>query len=387
MKRHKYQWLMSGLILLVALAIGIAVYSTHFSKSTPGVSSTIVEGRYQEWKSAYLRGNKQQKFVKTNNGKKDQTLSEAQGYGMLITVMAAKQGFGSHKTFDQLTRYYVRHQISDKNSLMAWRQNQKDIAMVSNKTERTSATDGDLDIAYALILADEKWGSKGELNYRRLAKKLLSTIQKQEINQTTYLPKVGNWATAPKSENVVRTSDLMTAYFRKFAKYTQDVRWTKVAENSQTTLRKLSAQHKSGLMADFVIVSGNNLRTSNVQAKQVASKYDNKYGFNACRIPWRVAYDYQVGHSQVSKKIVNKMCAFFVSQKKVTAVYTLSGKPVEKYSNKAFTTPVAYAAEVVLNQTLKNRYTKDLTAKMTTKDYYPDTIQMVTLLTSGSIGK
>lgn len=387
LKNHKYQWLIGGLIILVAFGIGAAVYSTYSPRSTSSVSTATIKTHYRTWKKDYLRGTSRQKFVKTNAGKKNQTLSEAQGYGMLISVMAAQQGFGSQKTFDQLTRYYVAHQISKTNPLMAWRQNQKGNQMVSTKAEKTSATDGDLDIAYALILADEKWGSKGSLKYNQLANDLLKAIKEQEINSTTNLPKVGNWATASTSIDLVRTSDLMTAYFRKFASYTQDGSWTKVAQNSQNTLKKLSDQQTTGLMADFVTVSGSDLKTGSVKAKQVASEYDNQYGFNACRIPWRVAYDYQLNHSQVSKKIVEKMCKFFTTKKKITAVYTLSGKAVENYPNTAFSAPVAYAAQVVSNQTLQNRYVQDLTANISAKDYYPATIQMATLLASGSIGK
>ena len=81
------------------------------------------------------------------------------------------------------------------------------------------------------------------------------------------------------------------------------------------------------------------------------------------------------------------MCRFFASQKKLTAVYTLTGKPVEKYANVAFTAPVAYAAQIISNQKLKSRYTSALTEKMSGENYYSDTIQMLTLLTSGSIGK
>jgi len=141
------------------------------------------------------------------------------------------------------------------------------------------------------------------------------------------------------------------------------------------------------LMADFVTVNGTQLQLSSVKAKQVASKYDDQYGFNACRIPWRVAYDYQLNHSQVSKSVVKKMCQFFTNEKKITAVYTLNGKAVESYSNVAFTAPVAYAATVISDQTLSSRYRKVLTEPMVAKDYYPATIQMVTLLTCGSIGK
>lgn len=387
MKKHKYQWLIGCLIILVSFAIGTAIYSTQGNKKVAGVNETTIKERYQTWQKAYLRGNNKQKFVKTNTGKTQQTMSEAHGYGMLITVMAAQQGFGSQKNFDQLTRYYLSHRISQDNALMAWRQNEKNGKMVSTKVERTSATDGDLDIAYALILADEKWGSKGEFKYNDLANQLLNAIQKREMNSTTNLPKVGDWATSESTANIVRPSDLITAYFRKFASYTQDGSWTKVAQSSQNTLKKLSGQEKTGLMADFVTVQGANLKTGQVQAKQVASKYDADYAFNACRIPWRVAYDYQLSHSQVSKAILQKMNQFFESEKKITAIYTLDGKALENYSNAAFTAPVVYAAQTLSDQTLEERYSSALTAEISKNNYYPSTIQMAVLLASGSLGK
>jgi len=384
MKRQKFQWLLSGLIILVAIAIGVAIYSTYTPAHTSSVSTKIVKQRYRTWEKDYLRGNSQQKFVKTNSGTTDQTLSEAQGYGMLITVMAAKQGFGSQKTFDQLTRYYLNHQISSQNPLMAWRQTGQGIAMVSNKAEKTSATDGDLDIAYALILADEQWGSSGKIKYNKLAKKLLKSIKKHEINSTTKLPKVGDWAINSDSSKLVRTSDLMTAYFRKFARFTGDGSWIIVAQNSQKTLRNLSNQEKTGLMSDFVTVSGSRLKTGHVKANQVASKYDNQYGFNACRIPWRVAYDYQLNRSRTSKQVLLKMNKFFMAKDKITAVYDLDGKAVESYSNEAFSAPVAYAAEVVGNRTLKNRYQKSLTSELPVQNYYPATVQMAVMLAASN---
>jgi len=103
----------------------------------------MVAKHYRVWKGTYLYGDSNAKFVVTNEDKnKKQTLSEAQGYGMLIAIMSARQGFGSQKTFDQLTQYYMDHRISKDNPLMAWRQQQVGKRMVSTASEKTSATDG-----------------------------------------------------------------------------------------------------------------------------------------------------------------------------------------------------------------------------------------------------
>ncbi|ETY72642.1 glycosyl hydrolase family 8 [Lactiplantibacillus fabifermentans] len=385
-KQHKYQWLISALIILVAIGLGTAIYKTQKPPATTNTSDHEIKTHYAEWQAAYLRG-QHSKYVLTTSTGKPQTLSEAQGYGMLITVMAANHQLATQRTFNQLTRYYLAHRLSVANPLMAWRQTEKNGQMQSASNERTSATDGDLDIAYALILADQQWGSRGQYNYRRLAKQLISAIKTHEINATTHLPLVGEWATTASTVNLVRPSDLMTAYFRKFASYTHDGSWTRVAQNSQTALQKLSAAHATGLMADFVTVSGTKLKLGMVHAKQVASAHDNQYAYNACRIPWRVAYDYQLSESRTSKKIVQKMLTFFTRQNKITAIYTLNGKAVTKTANQAFTTPIVYAAQATGNQVLTKRYPTALSTKIETHNYYPATIHMLMLVMSGEIGK
>lgn len=385
-KRHKYQWLIGALIILVSIALGSAIYKTQRPQATSSTTKSEIVSHYRTWKKDYLRGG-QQKYVLTTSSGAKQTLSEGQGYGMLITAMVAQHGVKSQKIFNQLTRYYLAHQVSSTKPLMAWRQTQRQGKMQSTTAEKTSATDGDLDIAYALILADEQWGSKGTYNYQQLAKKLIGAIKTYELNSTTKLPLVGDWATSKSTKNLVRPSDLITAYFRKFASYTGDGSWTQVAQRSQTTLQKLSAAQSTGLMADFVTVTGTGLTLGTVQPKQVASSHDAQYGYNACRIPWRVTYDYQLNHSRVSQKIAKKMLTFFTKQSKIKAIYTLKGQAVTSYTNQAFTTPVVYSAQALSNQVLTKRYANALSVKIDNHDYYPATIQMLMLLMSGSIGK
>ncbi|MCF7522424.1 glycosyl hydrolase family 8 [Levilactobacillus brevis] len=56
-------------------------------------------------------------------------------------------------------KYYRAHRISSSLPLMQWKQTKRAGKMTSVGSEKNSATDGDLDIAYALILADKKWGA------------------------------------------------------------------------------------------------------------------------------------------------------------------------------------------------------------------------------------
>ena len=52
--------------------------------------------------------------------------------------------------------------------------------------DETSATDGDMDIAYSLLLADKQWGSKGAINYLQSGRDMIAAIMQYEINQETW---------------------------------------------------------------------------------------------------------------------------------------------------------------------------------------------------------
>lgn len=332
---------------------------------------------YRQWKKAYVRGG-QQKYVQTNDGHgASRVYSEGQGYGMLASVLAAKRGVKTHTTFNQLYRYYRAHRVSKANPLMQWQQIKRQGKLTSVGSERNSATDGDLDIAYALILADKQWGSR-KVNYRQAARQLLVAIQRSEINPTTHLPMMGNWATTANDQRKLRTADLMTGYFRAFAKVSQKAKWTRTANQSQKMVKKLSAQHKTGLFPDFTYVTGKHLTRRSVRPNTIESATDNQVGYNACRVPWRLAQTYRLTHDATTKRALTKQLNFFQRRSKVTAVYTLGGRAVYTYQNAAFTAPVVTAARVLKRSTLQRKFAKQLPAKIQKHDYYSATLQMIT---------
>jgi len=120
-----------------------------------------VRSFYILWKERYINancGNGQYYVWFEKPGK--QSVSEGQGYGMMIVALMAGFDKKAKNTFDGLYHYYKAHPSKRSPKLMAWAQdkNCKDIS-------GDSATDGDMDIAYALLLADKQWGSYGDINY------------------------------------------------------------------------------------------------------------------------------------------------------------------------------------------------------------------------------
>ena len=374
---QKRGWL-TGLLSLT-MFLGLA-WGLTLAPSTPAQAKTSQSVTwYRQWQKAYV-GGKSQKYVRINDGQgTTRTVSESQGYGMLAAVLAAKKGAKTHATFNQFYRYYRAHRISKANPLMCWQQLKRNGKLTSVGSERNSATDGDLDIAYALILADRKWGSH-KTNYRQAAKKLIKAIKAHEINPTTKLPLMGNWATNSYDRSKLRTGDLMTGYFKTFAKFTGDKSWNTVAQRSQKAVKKLSARHKTGLFPDFIRVTGKTLKLKAVHPGEIESANDNQYAYNACRVPWRLGQTYRITKDKTTKKALNKQLAFFNKRQKITAIYTLGGRAVNSYTNPAFTAPVYFGAKTLKKTSLQKRVKAQLPAKIQKKSYFGATLQVLTAL-------
>ena len=108
---------------------------------------------YNSWKARYFKNNCGANQYYVWFGDEDPSaicVSEGQGYGMLIAAYMAGYDSNAETIFDGLYNFYKAHPSSINSNLMAWQQGTSctDINGVD------AATDGDMDIAYALLLAD-----------------------------------------------------------------------------------------------------------------------------------------------------------------------------------------------------------------------------------------
>src|SRR5690606_33905590 len=83
----------------------------------------------------------------------DSTVSEGQGYGMLLAVYMDDQ-----EVFDSLWRYTKLH--FNENGLMHWEIHPNGMEVIG----QGAASDGDGDMAWAVIMAAGKWGGQGSLD-------------------------------------------------------------------------------------------------------------------------------------------------------------------------------------------------------------------------------
>lgn len=268
---------------------------------------------YSQWRRNYVvKMNNNQSYINTTPGtKKNTALSEGQGYGMYIAALAAKRGWNNQAEFDQLNNFYLNHREKIKGKqtmLMSWKVIEKGGKW---KTIKNSATDGDLYIAQALLMASKQWKNK---KYKQEAVGLLKNILRYEYNSETGCLTVGNWADShSKYYSLVRTSDVMPTFFANFYDATNDEHWLRIRTTMLKCLNDLSMQHKTGLVPDFAWVSEKKVQP--VKAKTVATKYDGDYSANACRVLMLLAQSKE----PLAEKTLRRMMKFFSKQNTITA--------------------------------------------------------------------
>jgi endo-1,4-beta-D-glucanase Y len=268
--------------------------SGHYAQGYVPSSATAAAAlsSYSNWKTTYLLSDCGSGYYRVDNANGDaSTFSEGQGYGMVLTAY-----FGDKTQFDGLWAFAQKN--FNASNLMGWHVNCG--GFTTSDGGNGSATDGDTDIGFGLLIAAVQWGG----TYLQQAVAYLATLKTGDFTTCSpsgrNMPIAGNWqmgstdpcTTAGGGSN---TSYWMPGYYRVFQAVTGDAFWGKAADDV-VALYNLSADPTTGIIVnevdqDGVAVSG------------------QTYDYNSCRIPWRAVLDYlwfgTAGAAQATTKITN----------------------------------------------------------------------------------
>jgi endo-1,4-beta-D-glucanase Y len=347
---------------------------------------TQVELFYNQWKARYIKPgcDKQQFYVWFEKPGKE-CVSEGQGYGMIITALMAGYDKQAKAVYDGLYNYYKAHPASRSSYLMAWAQGKN-----CKSLDGSAATDGDMDIAYSLLLADKQWGSKGAINYQQEAKKILAAIMRYEINQVSYSVLLSDGSEGDSKDYYdMRSSDFMPANFKAFEGAIKTAKWQKVIDNNYALFNSLQKNYSpdAGLVPDFI--QGINNKAHPAKPNYLESKYDGCYNYNACRVPWRVSTDYLLYGDKRAKLFVDKVNHWIKETTEgnpdnISAGYTLEGNDIKGryFEALSFIAPFTVAAMVdKSNQQWLNKLWDYLLAfKLRDYDYYDNSIKMLDMI-------
>lgn len=302
-----------------------------------GANATLVDEMYVQWKAKYLTtlqediaagyttNNKAEWFVNnaptalrikwngSSNGcssaQQDCTVSEGMGYGLLIALFQ-----NDWDTFNKLFLYVYNSVTRDYGNtgsyMMPWI-----MESFSEYKDLSAATDADLDIATALILAYFKLASVSPdlaSVYLSHAMNIINSIWDDVImglcNQN-YLVCSGNssmWYSAPVVFNLSYFSPVA---YRLFQVVDPNHDWNAVI-NANYAYMKTAQNIGVGLTPDWSDATGSPVLSPNGSS---TNSY-NTYGKESVRTSWRIAWDYYWFGTPEAKEVLDKMASFIVPQ-------------------------------------------------------------------------
>ena len=350
---------------------------------------------YRQWRSKYLRSGcgKGRYYVLPagEGGGKDKnsiSVSEGHGYGMLLMALLAGHEPQAKQIFDGLYTFFLDHPSAINPNLMAWNQ----VRGCRNTPDADSATDGDMDIAYALLLADAQWGSQGAINYRQAAIRmieqgLLVSVVHPQYQHLTF----GDWVTAdePAYYHATRPSDFMVEHLRLYHAVTGNPRWQTVQTTCYNLIDRMQSVYSpaTGLLPDFIQHMNSQPRPADPFLLEEAN--DGFYSYNACRTPWRIATDYLLAGDGRALQAVNKITGWIKQQTngeptQIGAGYQLDGANIagNDYLSMAFIAPLGVGAMVdAAHQTWLNAIWDTVVAQpLNQEDYYGNTLKLLSMI-------
>ncbi|HEY8400843.1 MAG TPA: glycosyl hydrolase family 8 [Cytophagaceae bacterium] len=353
---------------------------------TQASMNTSVKEFYDYWKNKYLKNDLSSLpggyYVKgeitgSPNGYIPLGSSEGQGYGMIITALMAGYDSNAKTYFDGLFKTARAYKSSINSNLMGW-------VVADNINAQgsfSSATDGDMDIAYALLLAHYQWGSGGAINYLEEAKKMITNgIKADEINSSKRT-NLGDW---DNNAYNTRPSDWMPGHMHAYKVATGDVFWDEVANTVYNMISSITASHSSatGLMPDFVVGATPTPANPNF----LEGPNDGNYYYNACRYPLRIVIDYAHFGTPAAKNAVNKIVDWAKTKTggspgSIKAGYTLAGNDLagSNYQSSIFIGPMVAAG--VVDVTHQNWVNSGwATIQGMKASYFEDSFNLLTML-------
>ena len=352
-----------------------AAFGLYPANLTPVQVNAAVSDYYFYWKIHYLAPSaKINGDYKVNFDGKGTTVSEAMGYGMLVTAYMAGADTNAKACFDGLNRFRKRYPSCINPGLMCW-QSPTNEAVVRDDC----ATDGDLDMALALLLAHRQWG---EAIYFQEATNLIQNIAVTLVRPDFSL-RLGDWDTESSDSEKTRPSDFMPTHFHVFEKATGDALWQKVEDRCYAVLDELQTNSApaTGLIPDFAVLSKGHWQP--VKKKFLESKHDSDFSYNSCRVPWRIGWSAATLDDARARRFLGRLMRWVTARTKqpenFKPGYRLDGTMLGgNYDSACFISPTGVAAvgtghQVWLDQTFAYGVNR--------KDgYFEDSVNLLCLL-------
>jgi len=322
-------------IILIAVALGIflgTAYGQHLKNTSPIVFSkrAMLSSLWEDYKKNYIEPTSGRTL---DRQRENITTSEGQSYTMLRAVWQDDKA-----TFDKSLAWTNKH-LRREDNLFSWlygRHPNGSFGVLSERGGANSAADADTDIALALVFAYSRWG---EAQYLEQARAVIDSIWEKEvvtIAGTPYLASNSVEKTSTSPYVLVNPSYFAPYAYRIFAAIDRDHPWELLVDSSYELIEKsaslpLGKEQSVGLPPNWLYLDK---RTGAIVAAP-----DTDYGFDAMRVPWRLALDHAWFNEPRAKEVLEGFS--FIKEewkvnKKLPMVYAHDGTTVLANESPAF---------------------------------------------------
>jgi endo-1,4-beta-D-glucanase Y len=336
-------------------AVGSCMPATNAAK----FSSAIAQA-YATWTKNFVQG---MKIVAPEQS--GDTTSEAMGYGMMIAA-----AMGDKTAFDQFATYVANN---SSGNLMNWKNGQTG-----------SASDADLDIAYAYLMASLQWpsGTVGNKKYKDLSDAVAGAIVSGDL-VSSVVTGGSSFHSAPYNP-----SYFAPAWMRKLAGLSGAVSANYTLVNANVTAGT------SGVPTDWADKGSGApaVACCGVQVTSDITDGGGAMGYDAARVPWRLGMDACLGGGNTTalKAIID----FFAAKYDAGATIDLlkagwiksSGAVHPKAINMqgSYIGTMGVGGMAMSNKAMQDRAFRTMLDIMESGDYnhtyFPSTLGMLTLL-------
>ena len=367
-------------VILMLASLGAAAffaYKNSNQRTIPLVFSnnqTLLE-MWSSYKESYVE---QGSGRTVDRGQKNISTSEGESYTMLRAVW-----MDDKDTFDR-SWTWTKGNLQRPDSLFAWRYGQLQDGSYGVQTDiggQNAAADGDTDIALALLMAYNRWKQP---EYLTAAKPIIASIWEKEVVMVNGKPVLASndIERNSKTDILINPSYFAPYAYRTFAKVDTQHDWKGLTDNSYAILltlmsSPLGSAKTVGLPPDWVVMN----RTTGAFKAHTSKTLTTNYGYDAIRIPWRMALDWNWYHDHRDKEVLNNLSYLagqWKSHHKLAAVYAHDGKTVGNYESIAmygagigyFSVMEPTMGKTVYREKLQTLYNPDKQAAIDGLSYY-----------------
>ncbi|MDB5244754.1 MAG: hypothetical protein JWN18_624 [Parcubacteria group bacterium] len=293
-----------GIILSLLAVVLLALVVIHNGVGSSGQQvyspTQVLSATWYSYKKNYISPD----YRTLDTQRSNITTSEGQSYTMLRAVWQ-----GDQTTFDGAWAWTRKNLGRTADHLFSWlwgTRSNGSTGVLLEQSGENSASDADTDIALALLFAYARWQDPQYLEEARLIISDIWELEVVTINGVPYLA-ADDIEKNAKTHIVVNPSYFNPAAYHLFAQVDKAHSWESVRKSSYDLLSKsmaapLGGSTSAGLPPDWIQVD---IR-SGMLSPLVSTDHQSTFGYDALRVPLRVALDALWFDNPTAKALLNK---------------------------------------------------------------------------------